>query len=62
MAILPAGSFNTSKRVYTAFKVGDVVEGGVEKVTRGLWSGNVGTLTTFFTSSAQSDTQKTILL
>ena len=26
MAILPAGSFNTSKRVYTAFKVGDVVE------------------------------------
>ena len=58
MAILPAGSFNTSKRVYTALKVGDVVEGGVEKVTRGLWSGNVGTLTTFFTSSAQSDTQK----
>ena len=58
MAILPAGSFNTSKRVYTAFKVGDVVEGGVEKVTRGLWSGNVGTLSTFFTSSAQSATQK----
>lgn len=58
MAILPAGSFNTSKRVYTALKVGDVVEGGVEKVTRGLWSGNVGTLTTFFTSSAQSSTQK----
>jgi len=58
MAILPAGSFNTSKRVYTAFKVGDVVEGGVEKVTRGLWSGNVGTLTTFHTSSAQSATQK----
>lgn len=58
MAILPAGSFNTSKRVYTAFKVGDVVEGGVEKVTRGLWSGNVGTLTSFYTSSAQSSTQK----
>ena len=58
MAVLPAGSFNTSKRVYTAFKVGDVVEGGVEKVTRGLWSGNVATLTTFFTSSAQSSTQK----
>ena len=57
MAILPS-SFNTSKRVYTAFKVGDVVEGGVEKVTRGLWSGNVGTLTTFHTSSAQSTTQK----
>jgi hypothetical protein len=58
MAVLPAGSFNTSKRVYTAFKVGDVVEGGVERVTRGLWSGNVGTLTSFFTSSAQSSTQK----
>jgi len=58
MAILPAGSFNTSKRVYTAFKVGDVVEGGVEKVTRGLWSGNVGTLTSFHSSSAQSSTQK----
>ena len=50
MAILPAGSFNTSKRVYTAFKVGDVVEGGVERVTRGLWSGNVGTLSSFHTS------------
>jgi hypothetical protein len=58
MAILPAGSFNTSKRVYTAFKVGDVVEGGVERVTRGLWSGNVGTLTSFHTSSAQSALQK----
>jgi len=58
MAILPAGSFNTSKRVYTAFKVGDVVEGGVERVTRGLWSGNVGTLSAFHTSSAQSATQK----
>jgi hypothetical protein len=58
MAILPAGSFNTSKRVYTAFKVGDVVEGGVERVTRGLWSGNVGTLTSFHTSAAQSALQK----
>jgi len=58
MAILPAGSFNTSKRTFTAFKVGDVVEGGVERVTRGLWSGNVGTLGSFFTSSAQSETQK----
>ena len=58
MAILPAGSFNTSKRTYTAFKVGDVVEGGVETVTRGLWSGNVGTLTSFHASLAQSSTQK----
>ena len=58
MATLPAGAYNTSKRTYTAFKVGDVVEGGSERVTRGLWSGNVGTLTTFHTSSAQSSTQK----
>ena len=58
MAILPAGSFNTQRRVYTAFKVGDVVEGGVERVTRGLWTGNVGTLTAYHTSSAQSATQK----
>jgi len=58
MAVLPAGSFNTSKRVYTAFKVGDVVEGGVERVTRGLWTNNIGTLSTFHTSSAQSATQK----
>lgn len=58
MAVLPAGSFNTSKRVYTAFKVGDVVEGGVERVTRGLWSGNIGTLVSFFTSSTQSSIQK----
>jgi len=58
MAILPAGSFNTQRRVYTAFKVGDVVEGGVERVTRGLWSGNVGTLAAYHTSSAQSATQK----
>ena len=58
MAILPAGSFNTQRRVYTAFKVGDVVEGGVERVTRGLWTGNVGTLAAYHTSSAQSATQK----
>ena len=62
MAILPAGSFNTSKRVYTAFKVGDVVEGGVEKVTRGLWSGNVGTLTTFLYIFCTIRYSETILL
>lgn len=58
MSVLPAGIYNTVKRTYTTFKVGDVVEGGSERVTRGLWSGNVGTLTTFHTSSAQSSTQK----
>jgi len=58
MSVLPAGVYNTVKRTYTTFKVGDVVEGGSERVTRGLWSGNVGTLTTFHTSSGQSSTQK----
>lgn len=58
MPVLPAGAYNTSKRTYTAFKVGDVVEGGSERVTRGLWSNNVGTLSNFYTSSAQSSTQK----
>ena len=58
MSVLPAGVYNTVKRTYTTFKVGDVVEGGSERVTRGLWSGNVGTLTTFHTSSGQSATQK----
>ena len=58
MSVLPACVYNTVKRTYTTFKVGDVVEGGSERVTRGLWSGNVGTLTTFHTSSCQSSTQK----
>jgi hypothetical protein len=58
MAILPAGAYNTQKRTYTTFKVGDVVEGNSEKITRGMWSGGVGNLTTFFTSSVQSNTQK----
>jgi hypothetical protein len=58
MAILPAGAYNTQKRTYTTFKVGDVVEGNTERVTRGMWSNGVGNLTTFFTSSEQSVTQK----
>jgi len=57
--LIPAGAYDYgSGKVYTAFTVEDVVEGNTQRVTRGLWSGNVGELTTFFTSSFQSATQK----
>jgi hypothetical protein len=57
--IVPAGAYNVGNgKVYTAFTTDDVVEGGVQRITRGLWSGNVGELITFFTSSFQSSTQK----
>lgn len=45
-------------RIYTPFVAGDVIANQQETVTKGLWSGNVGALTTFFTSSAQTATQK----
>lgn len=48
-----------SGRVFTRFDPDrDIVKGRDEKVTRGMWSGNVGTLSTFFTQSALSSTQK----
>ena len=56
---VPAGAYDYgSGKVYNAFTIEDVVEGGTQRVTRGLWSGNVAELTTFFTSSYQSSTQK----
>jgi len=55
---LGAGSLASSKRTFTSLLNGDVVEGGSERVTRGLWSGNVGTLAAYHTSSGQSSTQK----
>lgn len=45
-------------RIYTPFVGGDVIANQQETVTKGLWSGNVGSLTTFFTSSTQTATQK----
>ena len=57
--VVPAGAYNVGNgKVYTAFTTDDVVEGGNQRITRGLWSGNVGELTTFWTSSFQSSTQK----
>lgn len=57
--IVPAGAYNAGNgKVYTAFSTDDLVEGGIQRITRGLWSGNVGELTAFWTSSFQSSTQK----
>jgi hypothetical protein len=47
-----------SGRIFTPFENGDIVPNQQETVTRALWSGNVGNLLTFFTSSAQTATQK----
>ena len=47
-------------RVFTKFDmVNDVVSNQTEIVTAGLWSDNVAGLTTYFTSSAQTTTQRT---
>ena len=57
--VIPAGAYDFgSGKVYTAFTTEDIVEGGTERITRGLWSNNVGELTTFVTSSTLSSTQK----
>jgi len=57
--VIPAGAYDYgSGKVFTAFTVEDIVEGNTQRVTRGLWSGNSGELTSFWTSSYQSSTQK----
>ena len=57
--IVPAGAYNVGNgKVYTAFTTDDVVEGSTQRITRGLWSNNVGELISFWTSSYQSSTQK----
>lgn len=57
--VIPAGAYDYgSGKVFTAFTIEDVVEGDSQRITRGLWSGNVGELTSFWTSSYQSNTQK----
>lgn len=47
-----------SGRIYTRFETGDVVPNESETVTRAMWSGNVGNLLTFYTSSAQNSTSQ----
>jgi hypothetical protein len=56
--ILPPGAGVGSGKLFSIFTTDDVVPNQQETVTRALWTGNVGTLTTFFTSSAQTATQK----
>ena len=49
----------TSGRVFTRFDYGtDVVENQQDVVTAGVWSGGIGTLTSFYTSSEQTAVQK----
>ena len=46
-------------RVFTKFDpVNDIIDNQTETVTAGLWSSGVASLTTFFTSSAQTTSQK----
>lgn len=44
----------TIMKVYTSFTEDDVVDNVSRRVTTGMWTGNTGSLTTFFTSSVQS--------
>ncbi len=44
--------------IYTPFMEGDVIANQQEEITKGLWSNNVGSLITFYTSSTQTTTQK----
>ena len=46
-------------RTYTKFDtVNDVVANQIETVTPGMWSDNLASLTTYFTSSTQTTTQR----
>ena len=46
-------------RVYTKFDmVNDVISNQTEIVTAGLWSNNIAGLTTYFTASTQTNTQR----
>ena len=50
---------SSSGRTFTKFDMNaDVVKGQAETVTAGLWSGNVASLTTYFTSSTQTESQR----
>jgi hypothetical protein len=56
--ILPPGAGIGSGKLFSVFTADDIVPNQQETVTRALWTGGVGTLTTFFTSSAQTAAQK----
>ena len=48
----------SSTDTYTAFDSTDVITQQKETVTAGMWSNNAATLTTYFTSSAQTNSQR----
>ena len=50
---LSADGASLSSGIYKRFNEFDQISGKVEVVTTGLWTGDTGSLTTFFTSSAQ---------
>ena len=54
-----SGFVGAATGLYTPFMDGDMIANQEEEVTSGLWSNNVGTLLTFFTSSTQTAAQKT---
>ena len=56
--VLPPGGVIGSGKIYTPFTVDDIIANQQETVTRAMWSNNTGNLLTFFTSSAQTATQK----
>ena len=55
--VLPPSNLG-SGRIFTRFDNGDIVPNQQEVVTRALWSGNVGNLLTFYTSSTQNANSK----
>lgn len=56
--IIPPGAGVGSGKLFSVFTNEDIVPNQQETVTRALWTGGAGTLTSFFTSSAQTATQK----
>lgn len=54
---LPAAVVNYGG-VFSQFAAGDVIENQQEIVTKGLWTGNVASLLSFYTSSSETATQK----
>lgn len=55
--IPPGGSIGSGK-IYGQFSIDDIIPNQQEIVTRALWSGNIGNLIEFYTSSFQTDKQK----
>ena len=53
---------NLSTGVYKRFGEFDTVQGKIDTVTAGLWSGDTGSMTSFFTSSTQTEATKNYYL